>query len=127
MTIACPACRVPLAAEDVPLDTGLAKCRTCNLVFRLDDTPELATPAVRQRQNVGRPLGVVSEETGDGLTMQYRWFSPKYIFLAIWCLFWDGFLVLWFVGALNVGDTSGPAFPLLCAAAGLFVTYVAIA
>jgi hypothetical protein len=90
MKIICPSCRVPVAAEDVALDTGLAKCRTCNNVFRFADDPALAVPAVRPRPLVGRPPNVVASETNGELTVKYRWFSPKYIFMAFFCLFWNG-------------------------------------
>ena len=127
MKIVCPTCRVPVAAEDVALDTGLAKCRTCNNVFRFDNLPGLAAPAVRPRQNVGRPRNVVSSEIDGGLTVRYRWFSPKYVFLAFFCLFWDGFLVFWYAMALSSGDTIGLLFPLLHVAAGIAVTYATVA
>jgi hypothetical protein len=127
MKVICPSCRVPVAAEDIALDTGLAKCRTCNNVFRFDNAPELAAPAVRPRQNVGRPRSVVSSEVDGGLTVQYRWFSPKYVFMALFCLFWDGFLVFWYAMALSSGDTVGLLFPLLHVAAGIAITYATIA
>ena len=127
MKILCPSCRVPVAAEDVALDTGLAKCRTCNNVFRFDNLAGLAAPAVRPRQNVGRPHSVVSFEEDGGLTVRYRWFSPKYIFLLIFCLFWDGFLVVWYAMAWGSGNTIMLVFPLLHVAAGIFITYWTIA
>ena len=127
MKILCPSCRVPVAAEDIALDTGLAKCRTCNNVFRFDDLPGLAAPAVRRRTNVGKPRSVASYEADGGLTVQYRWFSPKYLFLAFFCLFWDGFLVLWYAMALPSGNPVMLLFPLIHVAVGIGLTYWTIA
>jgi len=127
MKILCPSCRVPVAAEDIALDTGLAKCRTCNNVFRFDNAPELAAPAVRPRQNVGRPRSVVTSEVDGGLTVKYRWFSPKYLFLAFFCVFWDGFLVFWYSLALPSGNPIMILFPLLHVAAGIALTYTTLA
>ena len=36
-----------------------------------------------------------------GLTLGWRWFTPLSIFLAIFCVGWDGFLVLWYSVALG--------------------------
>jgi hypothetical protein len=127
MKILCPSCRVPVAAEDIALDTGLAKCRTCNSVFRFDNLPELAVPAAPPRQHVARPRSVATWEDAGGLTVQYRWFSQKYIFLAIFCLFWDGFLVFWYLMAWGSGETVMMLFPLLHVAAGIALTYTTIA
>jgi len=127
MKILCPSCRVPVAAEDVALDTGLAKCRTCNNVFRFDDAPELAAPAVRPRPNVGKPRRVVIAETGGGLTVQYRWFTPIYIFMALFCVFWDGFLVFWYAFALTSGSPVMILFPILHVLAGIGITYATLA
>lgn len=127
MKILCPSCRVPVAAEDIALDTGLAKCRTCNNVFRFDNAPELAAPKVRPRTNVGKPRSVVSTEADGGLTVHYRWFSPKYLFLAFFCLFWDGFLVFWYALALPSGNPVMIFFPLLHVAVGIGLTYATLA
>jgi len=127
MKILCPSCRVPVAAEDIALDTGLAKCRTCNNVFRFADDPALAAPAARARPPAGRPRSVATWEDAGGLTVQYRWFSPKYLFMAFFCLFWNGFLVFWYAMALASGDVIGLVFPILHVAAGIFITYMTIA
>jgi hypothetical protein len=125
--IVCPNCRVPVAAEDVNLATGLAKCRTCNNVFRFDDQPELAPSTVRARPRAEKPRSVVSTEANGELVVQYRWFSAKYIFLLLFCLFWDGFLVVWYALALGSGNALMVLFPLIHVAAGIAITYATIA
>lgn len=127
MKINCPECRVPVAAEDVNLETGLAKCRTCNNVFRFADAPELAPQqAVRARPPVEKPRSVVAFERDGVLTLEYRWFTLKYIFLTFFCLVWNGFLVFWYAIALRTGSAMMLLFPLIHVAAGLFITYVTI-
>ncbi|HSU15354.1 hypothetical protein [Longimicrobium sp.] len=128
MKIICPECRVPVAAEDVNLGTGLAKCRTCNNVFRFTDVaPELAAPAARARIPVEKPRSVVTSEFGGELTLEYRWFSWKYLFLAFFCLFWDGFLVVWYAIAVRSGNPVLMLFPLLHVAVGIGLTYATLA
>jgi hypothetical protein len=128
MKIICPSCHVPVAAEDVNLDNGLAKCRTCNNVFRFADAPELAAqPGMRPRPPMQKPGSVVQREVGGELTLEYRWFSPRYLFLAFFCLFWDGFLVVWYMIALRSGNAVMVLFPILHVAVGLAITYATIA
>lgn len=127
MKIICPSCRVPVAAEDVALETGLAKCRTCNNVFRFDDLPELARALARPRPRAEKPNSVVTWDDGYGLTLQYRWFSPKYVLLALFCLFWDGFLVLWYTMAIGGGELLMTIFPILHVLAGIGITYWTLA
>lgn len=127
MKILCPSCHVPVAAEDVALETGLAKCRTCNSVFRFDDLPELARSLVRPRPRVEKPNSLVTWDDGYGLTLQYRWFSPKFVFMAFFCLFWDGFLLFWYLMAFGSGNLLMLLFPLIHVAAGIGITYWTLA
>jgi hypothetical protein len=74
------------------------------------------------------PENIRIEHRADGLTLSYRWFSAKFIFLALFCLFWDGFLVFWYGIALS---QDAPwimlVFPLLHLAVGVFLTYYTVA
>jgi hypothetical protein len=74
------------------------------------------------------PENLSIEHRNDGLTLSYRWFSGKFIFLALFCLFWDGFLVFWYGIAFS---QDAPwimlVFPLLHLSAGVFLTYYTIA
>ena len=127
MKILCPSCHVPVAADDVNLATGLAKCRTCNNVFRLDEIPELAAPAARPRPRVERPRSVMTTDANGELTLQYRWFSWKYVLMTVFCVFWDGFLVFWYAVAFSTRNPLLILFPIIHVAAGIFITYVTIA
>ena len=74
------------------------------------------------------PGNVTVDNHGTGLTLSYRWFSYKFIFLVFFCIFWDGFLVFWYSQAL-----SGNAplmmilFPLLHVGVGVGLTYYTVA
>ncbi len=127
MKIPCPECRVPVAADDVNLSTGLAKCRTCNNVFRFDNHPELAAAPARRRPLAAKPPSVAVSDFAGELTIRYRWFSPKYIFLTFFCIIWNGFLLFWYGMALAAGNLLMLAFPLLHVAAGVWLTYMTIA
>ena len=128
MKVVCPNCRVPVAAEDIDLSSGLAKCRTCNNVFRIAEAaPELAAAPARVRPDVERPANITLAQSAEGLAIDYRWFTPKYLFLALFCLIWDGFLVTWYGLAVGSGNWLVLVFPILHVAAGIAITYVTIA
>ena len=64
----------------------------------------------------------------NGLSISYRWFSPSYIFLAFFCLFWDGFLVFWYsVAFAQDAPWLMFVFPLLHLGVGVGLTYTALA
>jgi hypothetical protein len=68
------------------------------------------------------------EQGAGGLSISYRWFAPSYIFLAFFCLFWDGFLVFWYTIAFT---QDAPwvmfVFPILHLGVGVGLTYTALA
>jgi hypothetical protein len=126
MKIVCPNCHVPLAAEDVNLSTGLARCRTCNNVFRFDNSPELSA-AARPRPRMDQPRGLVVADAAGRLTIEFRWFTMKYVFLAVFCVFWDGFLLFWYMTAIASGNAIMLVFPILHVLVGAILTYVTAA
>lgn len=82
-----------------------------------------------------RPDKVTRELLPSGLRLTYRWFGGKFIALAFFCLFWDGFIVFWYAGATAGMDFSrGFAgvdrfhlvfllFPLIHVGVGIGMTY----
>ncbi|MFL5383231.1 MAG: MJ0042-type zinc finger domain-containing protein [Longimicrobiaceae bacterium] len=126
MKISCPNCRAPVVAEDVNLATGLARCRTCNHVFRFGDPPEPAPPTVRARARAEKPRSVVVFDANGELTVQFRWFALKYVILAVLSLLWNGFLAGWYT-IVEGGHPLLFVFPLLHAAVGIFLLYVTLA
>src|SRR4051812_14365745 len=127
MKVVCPSCRVPVAADDVAADTGLARCRTCSRVFRFADDAALAKPAVPPRPVARQPRSAASSDANGELTVKYRWFSPQYLFLAFFCVVWDGFLVSWYADALPRGEWGPLLAPLLHVAVGVVMTYSTLA
>jgi hypothetical protein len=83
----------------------------------------------RETIEVPLPDHVSLEHGASGLVLIHRWFRPIYIFMALFCLFWDGFLIYWYFG-IPIQATR-PAifywFPLGHVAVGLGLTYSTIA
>lgn len=74
------------------------------------------------------PEHITMQQGPGGLTFTFDWFSPVFIGLAIFCFFWDGFLVFWY----GIAFTQGApwimfVFPILHIAAGAGLTYYALA
>jgi hypothetical protein len=138
MQLFCKRCGKQILAEDMNLEMALAKCRGCSSVFSiLDSLKEGDEPAVgrkRERLPVPMPKGYKVEDFGRELTITYRWFSPAAFALLIFCVFWDGFLIVWyFIGfrELFAGNAGWMAlvmllFPILHVAVGVGLTYSVI-
>ena len=57
-----------------------------------------------------------------------KWFSPIFIFLTFFVIFWDGFLVVWYGMATSMdAPLVFKIFPLIHVAVGLGLTYYVIA
>ncbi len=147
MKVHCASCSSPIPADDIDLPHMIAKCRACDSVFSIEG-PKLA-PAPR-RSALERPppkgIEVVVErpfaELGQGaayrepdesaepgaLTIRRRWFHPAGLFLLVFAIVWDSFLVFWYGIAFSTG---GPLimviFPLGHVAAGVGITYFSLA
>jgi hypothetical protein len=75
------------------------------------------------------PENVTVTREAGALTITYRWFRPIHLFLVLFCIFWDGFLVFWYREALQRPSPSNIAiwFPLLHVAVGVGLTYSTLA
>ncbi|MEQ8763870.1 MAG: hypothetical protein RL885_08085 [Planctomycetota bacterium] len=144
MRITCPQCRLEIPAEDVHLDTSLAKCRRCDSVF--DFTEQVPRSerrrdaarrdSARPRENIAAPKGIELRDDGwGGLSIERRWLSPLTFFLLVFVIFWDGFLIFWYsmAGKFAGGEEGGMfsmlffLFPLIHVAVGLALTYFVVA
>lgn len=90
---------------------------------------QAATPI---RPLVDQPASVQVERDGQTLRIRQRWFSFKYVILAIFSVFWDGFLLFWYSMAFGSMAFGGSAslimtlFPLLHVLVGVTITYSAL-
>jgi hypothetical protein len=121
----CPKCHARVAPEDVNVQALIAKCGRCGEVFRIDEElgrngsvtpPELRRP---------KPDRLKVEDDGVNRRICYRWFRPAFLFLVVFCVFWDGFLFVWYSIAFT--DANAPlmmkVFPILHVLVGVFLTY----
>ena len=118
-------------------DTGFLVCQYCGNQHALklsqgeaESPPENPSQAYwRSKGLAPKPKSVRVEKNAGGIKLYWRWFSPKYLGLAFFCIIWDGFLCFWYGMALNI---SGPGlimlvFPLIHVAVGVGLTYYTLA
>jgi hypothetical protein len=130
--IDCPSCGARIAAEDMNLSAMAARCRSCHAFVDLRaasagaSTSPAQTPA--EPLPVPRPAQIQVVERGLDVTLTRRWFSWVYVFLALFCTVWNGFLLVWYTTAA-AGDAPlfFLLFPLLHVAVGVGLAYFTLA
>lgn len=129
MHLNCRNCGAEINAGDVNLDRMLAKCNCCNAVFSFDDQFEYAdTPEqAYQKFNVEKPRGMQVQAMGGEIKIIRNWFSPVIIFLALFCIVWNGLLLFWFGVAFTSQSWFPAVFVLPHAAVGLGLLYWVLA
>jgi hypothetical protein len=74
------------------------------------------------------PEHISMEQTTGGLLFSYRWFSPAYIFVAIFAVAWDAFLVFWYtIAASQDAPLVMMLFPIIHVLVGFGISYYALA
>jgi hypothetical protein len=74
------------------------------------------------------PEHISMEQTAGGLLFSYRWFSLGYIFIALFAIAWDGFLVFWYsVATSQNAPLMMLLFPIIHVLVGIGITYYALA
>lgn len=77
---------------------------------------------------VGLPAKMKLVPDGMGLIITRRWFGWQTIFLTVFAIFWDSFLVFWY--AIVAKEGAGLVFvlfPIFHVIAGVVITYLALA
>lgn len=76
-----------------------------------------------------RPENVSVTQEVDGLRIRYRWLSAKYVFLILFCMAWDGFLIFWYRIALTNPSPGNIMlwFPIAHVGVGIGLTYSTLA
>ena len=77
-----------------------------------------------------RPYRVTETRDENGLTLTYRWFTYEYLFLVLFCAFWDWALFNWYSNALSQGATAADVrlwMPIFHIAVGVWAHYVTLA
>ncbi|MBF0122097.1 MAG: hypothetical protein HQL21_01650 [Candidatus Omnitrophica bacterium] len=127
MKISCSLCHQEIAAEDINLSQEVAKCSNCNNVFSFSDKISSASSRLQERPAIEMPRQYEIRNDADGFVITRRWLGPAVIFLAFFCLFWNGFMVFWFTIAITQKIYVMALFGSLHAAVGLGMLYSVLA
>lgn len=126
MQLTCPQCQAPIPASDVNVASMAAKCAACDSVFSFAD--DVAAPSHKPVEPVQLPSRFTIDERGSELIITRRWFSSVIVFFIFFCLFWDGFLVVWYIIAFTgQSPLIMKIFPIGHLAVGVGLTWFTIA
>ncbi|MBU1068767.1 hypothetical protein KJ975_04280 [Myxococcota bacterium] len=125
--IQCSNCAAPLAPDAIDMSRAMAHCRYCGAVFSIRSVPSGDGDDPRVRPLVAMPKGITLLEQGDSLEIVHRWFSSKYIFMAFFCLVWNGIIFVWHADALSSGNWFNSFFGLGHTAVGIGLSYTTLA
>lgn len=137
MDLNCRRCHKPIEAPDINIQQMIAKCAACGAVFTFG-TEDMAGGVMsvgKTRVAVPRPGSWQVMQEGNALVFRRRWFKPLFLFLLIFTIAWNSFLVGWYS---MVGSTSGESgisgislllmiFPLAHVAVGIGLSYYTLA
>jgi hypothetical protein len=133
MAVTCISCKAEIPAADVNLERALAKCMRCNAVF--DISAQVLHPVRRRAVAMPKNIRIVADGNAEGASayrapapqarviLERRWFTPAHLFLAFFCVVWDGILIVWYSSALRAPSPATLLFPMFHLTAGVLVTY----
>jgi len=144
LEIRCQRCGNVVPASAINIEKMVGKCDACAELFDFSDQVEQqrTTRAKSPVRPVPLPPGIKVEreessvfgdyrhapKAGGRLVIRRRWFRWSLIPLLGFCVFWDGFLVVWYSAVLVGGaPTVAALFPLLHVAVGVGLTYTTVA
>jgi len=126
----CKSCGAPIEAGEIDKDLGLVRCSHCGSVFGLEGLPRHGGDdgfRAYERQAVPMPDRVEVIDAGGELHITYRWFSLKFVFLIVFTVIWNGFMLVWHGISLASGAWFMSVFGLLHTAVGVGVAYYTLA
>ena len=121
--LTCPSCGAKIKSSRRGQRTVCEYCGTEHLASQslVEETPF-------ERPPIPLPARVTLKKYAQGLRITRRWFSWKVIPMAFFCLFWDGFLIFWYI---MVFSTKAPLifaiFPVVHLSVGVAITYATLA
>jgi hypothetical protein len=122
----CPSCASPYGKESLDEAHGVLACSHCGALATM---PGSEARGAATRPKVPMPASITLERGELGSTARWRWFTPLFVFLAFFCVVWNGFLVFWYAGVASSDDAPLIAllFPLTHVAVGVGLGYFTLA
>lgn len=126
INISCPTCGTAISPKDMNIQSVIAKCSKCGIVFGFADRVPNAQAAYH-KPTVAMPARFSLTRESTAMIISYKWFSARFLFLLFFCVFWDGFLVVWYSIALTSGAPLAMIlFPIIHVCVGVCLTYATL-
>lgn len=128
--MSCKSCGAPIEGKDIDWDLAMARCSHCGAVFALKKSAvpgTMQSSVPRRREPVPMPKGIEVVDTGGGLKIDYRWFKPTYIFMIVFTVFWNGFMIVWHGVSIFSGAWTMSLFGILHTVVGIGLAYYTLA
>jgi len=128
--LCCKNCGASLKPENISTALAIARCPHCDAVFAI------SAPSADGRVDSGRaaprlpvpmPRRFEMLDLGNSLEIKRSWFTPALFFLIFFCVFWNGFMVVWHGIALSTGAWFMSCFGLIHTAVGIGLAYGTVA
>jgi hypothetical protein len=133
MKIIYPNCNESVPVRNVELKDQIAKCMNCDNIFNFNDhlveangdntKEEVKSDNWGSSNKLILPEGFKVQKDNDQLIIKQKWFSKKFIALAIFLFFWDGITFTIFYLALSSGEIVPVMFISLFCLVGIGLTY----
>lgn len=129
MILNCEQCGANMSDEQINTSTGFATCTYCGATTVIDEDIVSRSDWSSQasRFDVPMPSGFSVEPADGKLRIRRSWFRPAILFMALFTLVWNGFMVVWFSMAMRSGAGFMAMFGLLHAGVGMFLLYTTAA
>ena len=129
MQVTCPRCHNAVPVADINIEAMSALCRPCGELFRLDGKAPGADITF------GTPARFhIADDSRHQLQVSWRWLRWQIVPLILFCLMWNGFLVMFYgLSWAGHGTAHHPApqalllVPLIHVSVGLGIAYYVIA
>lgn len=127
--LSCKRCGAPISREDLNTDLGLATCAHCGTIFSVASSSAgtFQPTSLLKREPVPIPERFDVVRASEGLQISYRWFGLSIIIMAVFAVFWNGFMLVWHGISLASGAWFMSLFGLLHTAVGIGLGYYVLA
>lgn len=125
----CKSCGATLNPDNIVERLAMARCGHCGAVFAISGAPWQDPDKAEelQRPKVPMPRRIQVQELGNSLEITRRWYGHAFLFLAGFCVVWNGFMIFWHVMALSEGAWFMSLFGLIHTAVGIGLAYFTVA
>ena len=104
---------------------GTLKCNYCDSLFSFsnDDAPK----NIVQREPLSLPEKFNVQKSQNVPTITYKWFNTKFIFLTLFCVCWNLFVLGWMGSTLLSGRWLFSLFGFIFVGLGIGLSYLTLA